>query len=59
MKINKTTTKPSTEIRIQLLGGKTFTIQGNDAKTTREWFEQLRVQGVVAGEAIRHIEIVL
>jgi hypothetical protein len=57
----KTTTpiaKPKTVIKIQMLAGKTAEIRFNNAEQAREYFDQLRTIGVLAGEAIRIIDLV-
>jgi len=50
--------KPKTTIKVQMLAGKTAEIKFNDAGQAREYFEQLRTLGVLAGEAIRVIDLV-
>jgi len=52
-----TNTKPQTVIKIQMLAGKTAEIRFSDSQQAREYFDQLRNQGVLAGEAIRIIDI--
>jgi len=49
--------KTNTTIKIQMLAGKTAEIRFSDAKQAREYFEYLRNIGVLAGEAIRIIDI--
>jgi hypothetical protein len=49
--------KTETTIKIQMLAGKTAEIRFSDAKQAREYFEYLRNIGVLAGEAIRIIDI--
>jgi hypothetical protein len=41
-----------------MLAGKTAEIRFNDAQQAREYFDQLRTLGVLAGEAIRVIDLV-
>ena len=60
MKTKTTTpiTKPKTLIKIQMLAGKTAEIRFNNVEQAREYFDQLRTIGVLAGEAIRIIDLV-
>ena len=60
MKTKNTTpiAKPKTVIKIQMLAGKTAEIRFNNAEQAREYFDQLRTVGVLAGEAIRIIDLV-
>lgn len=59
MKTPKTTlARPKTTIKVQMLAGKTAEIRFNDAQQAREYFDQLRTLGVLAGEAIRVIDLV-
>jgi hypothetical protein len=41
-----------------MLAGKTAEIRFNNAEQAREYFDQLRTIGVLAGEAIRIIDLV-
>jgi hypothetical protein len=41
-----------------MLGGKTAEIKFTDATQAREYFDQLRAIGVLAGEAIKNIELI-
>jgi hypothetical protein len=50
-------TKPKTTIKVQMLAGKTAEMHFSDPQQAREYFDQLRNQGVLAGEAIRIIDI--
>ncbi len=53
-----TQAKPKTVIKIQMLAGKTAELKFSDAQQAREYFDQLRTIGVLAGEAIRVIDLV-
>ena len=53
-----TSSKQLTTIKIQMLAGKTAEFRFSDAQQAREYFDQLRTIGVIAGEAIRVIDLV-
>lgn len=52
----KLTTK--TKIKVTMLGAKTAEIKFSDPQQARDYFDQLRAIGVLAGEAIKNIELV-
>ena len=61
MKTKTTSTiqsRPKTLIKVQMLAGKTAEFRFSDAGQAREYFDQLRTIGVLAGEAIRVIDLV-
>ncbi len=57
-KIQMTTVKPLTTIKIQMLAGKTAELKFSDVKQAREYYDFLRNTGILAGEAIRVIDLV-
>jgi len=52
--------KPTNKLKIKvtMLGGKTAEFKFSDADQAREYFDQLRTIGVLAGEAIKTIELI-
>lgn len=46
------------KIKVVMLGNKTAEIKFSDNNQAREYFDQLRTIGVLAGEAIKSIELV-
>lgn len=52
------TAKPSSTIKIQMLAGKTAEFKFSDATQARDFYYFLKNTGVLAGEAIRVIDLV-
>lgn len=53
-----TTAKPNSTIKIQMLAGKTAELKFSDAQQARDYYDFLKNTGVLAGEAIRVIDLV-
>jgi hypothetical protein len=53
----KTPIKIMKTIKVQMLAGRTAEIKFSDSKQAREYFDFLRNTGILAGEAIRVIDL--
>ena len=49
--------KTKTTIKIQMLAGRTAEMRFSDEKQAKDYYDYLRNTGVLAGEAIRVIEL--